>query len=262
MDTTFTAVAAAAVVGAAVGTACTASRNAHAGPSQDPWSPRPNAGRGPKLKRVPELSSAVSYTYVCEPYSGKIPPAAAGRETRVLHCLRHAQGTHNVAVATEGEKAYSNWKYRDARLTPAGIDQAKTAIPTWRKLTFDSILVSPLSRCLQTAVTAIPSGAGKMFATELIRERYGLNPCDLRREKSELTKEFPGVNFSPLENETDNLWTPEREPLPTLQKRANDFLAFVFESNECGKTVGVVTHNDFLTMLLYDSALIMGPRCE
>jgi hypothetical protein len=194
LDTTVVA-AAAAVVGAAAGAMCARPGEPSRTGKEDPWSPRPNPGRGPVLKRAPELSTAVSYTYLCEPFnpsSDKIPQDAAGKETRVLHCLRHAQGTHNVAVATEGEKAYSNWTYRDARLTPPGIEQAKTAIPTWRKLKVDNILVSPLSRCLQTAVTAIPSGAGKMFASELIWERYGSNPCDLRREKSELSKEFPG----------------------------------------------------------------------
>jgi len=205
---------------------------------------------------VPASSGTAVFAYTCEPLTGEVPTS---EKTRVLHCLRHAQGTHNIAVATEGEGAYANWDYRDARLTPTGFEQAKSAVAKMATLECDAILVSPLSRTIQTAVTAIPSGCDRMFALELIRERYGLNPCDLRREKNELQKEFPMINFDTLENETDHLWSPEREPLPTLQKRANDFLAYIFENAFCGRQVGIVTHNDFLTMLLYDSALIMGP---
>lgn len=208
----------------------------------------------------------VHRAYRCDPLMGgpgdATRPRAPGTETRVLHCLRHAQGTHNVAVATHGCEAYTMWKFRDARLTPVGVEQAKTAIETASKLRLDTVLVSPLSRTLQTAQIGMPDayGSGKMRVCELIRERHGLNPCDLRREKHELETEFPGVNFDDASfSETDQLWSATREPLPELQARANAFLDYIFESPLCGEHVGIVTHNDFLTMLLYDSALEMGP---
>ena len=44
----------------------------------------------------------VHRAYRCDPLMGgpgdATRPRAPGTETRVLHCLRHAQGTHNVAV--------------------------------------------------------------------------------------------------------------------------------------------------------------------
>jgi broad specificity phosphatase PhoE len=96
-------------------------------------------------------------------------------------------------------------------------------------------------------------------ACELVRERIGLNPCDLRREKHELQGEFPEMDFSQLPTETDPYWSTERESLPALQQRVNSFLAYLFESDTCScDFLGVVTHNDFLTMLLYDSALAMA----
>jgi broad specificity phosphatase PhoE len=200
-------------------------------------------------------SAAVRYVYSCEGFSGT-PPADAA-DAKVVHFIRHAQGHHNLAVATEGEQAYANWAWRDSRLTPKGLEQSAEAAPVTDRMKFDTVLVSPLSRTLQTAINAVPSMHGKMVAEELVRERIGLNPCDLRREKNVLVKEFPEVNFDQLCSETDALWSTERESLHALQDRCDAFLECLFEgpATKDATYVGVVTHNDFLTMLLYDSSL-------
>ena len=53
-------------------------------------------------------------------------PALAAGPHKVVHLVRHAQGTHNLAVLQLGgvdggpEDEYKNWKWYDARLTPLG----------------------------------------------------------------------------------------------------------------------------------------------
>ena len=200
-------------------------------------------------------SVAAEYSYSCDAFDGA--PPADTRDAKVVHFIRHAQGQHNLAVATEGEQAYTNWTWRDSRLTPTGIEQSAAAAPVTDKMKFDVVLCSPLSRTLQTAVQAVPSMHGKIVADELCRERVGLNPCDLRREKNVLVKEFPEVSFEHLSGETDADWSVNRETLSALQDRCDEWLAGLFDGpaskDKC--YIGCVTHNDFLTMLLYDSSL-------
>ena len=199
--------------------------------------------------------AAVRYVYQCDGSNGLPPPDK--RVAKVVHFIRHAQGHHNLAVAKAGEQAYTSWELRDAQLTPEGLEQSAKVARITDRMKFDVVLVSPLSRTLQTAVKAIPSMHGKMYAEELVRERIGLNPCDFRREKNVLLKEFPEVSFDQLSSEADALWSTERESLPALQDRCDAFLEYLFEGSitKDAACVGVVTHNDFLTMLLYDSSL-------
>ena len=195
------------------------------------------------------------YVYQCDDFTGLPPPDAS--IAKVVHLIRHAQGHHNLAAAKAGAQAYTSWELRDARLTPEGLEQSAKVARVTDRMKFDVVLVSPLSRTLQTAVKAVPSMHGKMYAEELVRERIGLNPCDFRREKNILMKEFPEVSFDQLSSEADALWSMERESLPALQDRCDAFLECLFEGSitKDAAYVGVVTHSDFLTMLLYDSSL-------
>lgn len=108
-------------------------------------------------------SVAAEYSYSCDAFDGA--PPADTRDAKVVHFIRHAQGQHNLAVATEGEQAYTNWTWRDSRLTPTGIEQSAAAAPVTDKMKFDVVLCSPLSRTLQTAVQAVPSMHGKIVTT-------------------------------------------------------------------------------------------------
>ena len=186
--------------------------------------------------------------------------------------IRHAEGTHNVAerestftpkenVLLAENTGMTHW---DARLTPKGEDQCaalKNSIRgdgVWgyaKPLNLDLVVVSPLTRCLQTAVLSLgdPSGAGAppFLASELCRERVAdfmcdghltltlalartltltrtltrtlartvvrtLTRCDGHRNKSELAAEFPGVDVSPNPNPN-----PNPNPDPNLTPNPN-----------------------------------------
>lgn len=94
--------------------------------------------------------------------------APANTTYKLLYLGRHGQGDHNVAESTYGTAAWdSYWSlqegngtlvFSDAHLTATGIEQARTANRTWRKLLEEekapapqTYYVSPLYRCLQTA---------------------------------------------------------------------------------------------------------------
>lgn len=161
---------------------------------------------------------------------------------------------HNQAVAAKGgdEEEYKNWDWHDSRLTELGKSQASALRPTMEKYKLDVVLVSPLSRAILTGLLAIPEGP-PFIIEDSIRERIGTHPCDQRRARAAIKADFPTVDVSTLEHEEDEKWSPEREPMPDLIARANNFCYATKARKETA--IAIVTHNDFLTALLFDSDL-------
>jgi len=196
-------------------------------------------------------------------------PSRRARARRLAHPLsslrassRHrAQGTHNLAVLEAGgqdggsgvaEAEYKNWEWLDARLTPLGESQARALRPTMAAHRVDVVLTSPLSRTIQTALLAIPEGP-PFVVEDGCRERIGTHPCDKRRSRAELRADFPRIVLDGLAAEEDDKWTEAREPEHELNMRAGRFCATLAARPE--EAIAVVTHNDFLTALLFSSAL-------
>lgn len=199
--------------------------------------------------------------YTAHPLTSLATIQASGSPHKIVHLIRHAQGTHNLAVLESGgadgghgdkEEEYKNWKWHDARLTPLGEDQAKTLQDTLAGVHIDIVLVSCLSRAIQTGLIGIPAGP-PFVAFELIRERIGTHPCDKRRSRDALTADFPSVDFGGLATAEDSEWTEEREPMEALVGRADAFLDAIAARPEA--SIAAVSHNDFLTALLFDSSL-------
>lgn len=89
--------------------------------------------------------------------------------TKVLHLIRHGEGFHNVAGGAD-PAAYRHWDWEDAHLTPAGWEQALALRahlaglgPAFRP---GLVVVSPLTRTLQTAAGVFGSGPWQPPAAE------------------------------------------------------------------------------------------------
>ena len=183
--------------------------------------------------------------------------AGATKSFALTHPRSSPPGTHNLAVLQAGghdgglqEEEYKNWAWHDARLTDLGKEQAAGLLPKMAAHTVDVVLVSPLSRAVQTGLLGVPPGP-PFVATELLRERNGRHPCDKRRARTALTADFPTVDFSALTAEEDDSWTPEREPWADLVGRAGAFLRLLVTRPEAH--IAAVTHNDFLQALLLEA---------
>jgi broad specificity phosphatase PhoE len=213
--------------------------------------------------------------------------------TKKIHFIRHAEGYHNVATKTTGSNEclkrgncsageHALW---DAKLTPYGIEQGEelreylaTRPSGGRSFTaFDLVVVSPLTRTLQTAEAIFgpprtpgvpafldpgqaPEGSPeseiattravprpRILVREECRERWGLYVCDGRRPIREIVKEFPGFDFSELQYDEDCFYTDEREPDEHCCERAVQFLDWLNQRPE--KCIAVVTHSSFLRHL-------------
>lgn len=211
--------------------------------------------------------------------------------TKKIHFIRHAEGYHNVKTAEtgsntclhRGDVAAKDHPLWDARLTPKGIQQAQELReylahrPSGgRSFTaFDLVVVSPLTRTLETAkhifgrprTPGMPAfldpgkapenteehamghrvPAPRILVREECRERWGEYVCDGRRNMSEIVKEFPGFDFSEVEYDEDMFYEDERESDPHCWDRAVTFLEWLNKRPE--KCIAVVTHSSFLRHL-------------
>lgn len=224
----------------------------------------------------------------------------ADPDSKLLLLVRHGQAISNWLSDTLGpdewfgveEKcSYTNdngttYGVFDADLTDMGQSEASAlnamlgSAGWFPKLTggkTTSALVSPLSRCLQTAELVMEGlPIDNVQVEEAIRETLGEDTCDARRSMSNpdpahreriqgpcpfdegLAKRFPYFNFKivnasdpgfGLKSDADKLWTKERENQKDQTKRALRFLENVFAYSE-EKVVLVVTHSGFARSIL------------
>lgn len=211
--------------------------------------------------------------------------------TKKVHFIRHAEGYHNVATKESGdnhcllrgEAPAAAHKLYDSRLTPKGIAQSKklkehlASRPSGSRsfTAFDLVVVSPLTRTLETAlhVFGAPREPGKpafldqveapagtpehavgvkvapprFLVREECRERWGHYVCDGRRPIREIAAEFPKFDFSEIEYDDDVFYSDEREPDEHCCDRAVRFLEWLNKRPE--KCIAVVTHSSFLRHL-------------
>ena len=132
--------------------------------------------------------------------------AFSAESAKVVHLVRHGQGTHNVEAALHGAAAYAMASLQDARLDETGRAQARALGVRLReaRIHVDVALVSPLSRTIETACLMFPDGCGvPLVAVEMCREAHGGHPCDQRRPISAIRHEFPRVDYSLVETDDD-----------------------------------------------------------
>ena len=91
----------------------------------------------------------------------------------------------------------------------------------------------------------------KIIAHDKVKEYpQGLQICNKRREKLELEKQFPGIDFSGLDSESDEMWRDDRlEEIEELRERIEQFktmLQGLVEPN-----IAIVSHSAYLSQFLY-----------
>jgi broad specificity phosphatase PhoE len=165
----------------------------------------------------------------------------------VVHFIRHGKASHNEAAEKYGDCVYQKDEYKDARLVETGKAQANDLHRyVSQKIKTEFVIVSPLSRAMQTALIAFEGRPCTFTAHELCREQIGSHLCDMRRSVPELQADFPAINFGLLLTAEDTLYTPEREPKTSLICRCQKFLEFLKLIGASHTEVAVVTHSSFL----------------
>ena len=170
--------------------------------------------------------------------------------SKQLWCIRHGTAVHNVMAKDIGDKAYTD--YTDTPLVEKGQNEATELCKTWTELkNIEIVYVSPLTRTLQTA-TNIFKNSGKKFVAidELMEYPQGVHFCNKRKNKSELMKLFPHVDFSLIQEKSQYWNDTVFESVDDLKQRIQLFKDYVKETKQ--NNISVVAHSSFLKQFLYD----------
>ena len=168
----------------------------------------------------------------------------------LIHCVRHAQGYHNLSVA--------NHAIRDPDLTSYGKRQCQNLARTFPYHSSVCLIVaSPLRRTLYTALLSFPDQTIrrdiKIIALPEAQETAAV-PCDTGSEPAQLKEEFRGqpVDLSLVKdgwNSKVGKWSPNADALRARAKEVRQWLKARPE-----KEIVIVTHGGFLHYLNEDWA--------
>ena len=185
--------------------------------------------------------------------------ALEGAQVKDIYLIRHGEATHNVAPKPWGAELI------DARLTETGVQQAASLVTRVVDLPIEVVIVSPLTRALETATHGMQPLIERSIPfviAEECREQYGKNLPDQRRAVSAVAAEFPLVDWTPMQQQpdADTLFTADREPLDALTLRADRFLDLCMARPE--QHIAVVTHSSFLAALLNAAVRMTDAQAE
>ena len=163
----------------------------------------------------------------------------------MIHVIRHGQSLHNV------ERGYP---HRDAPLTEAGLEAAKeiriSVVP-------DLIVVSPMTRTIQTAVNAFPSilasgnSGPEMQIWPDLREAHDAN-CNKGLSRAEISTKFPQFSFAECPGE----WDYPVHSIEGATARAERVRRRLKELSGAYSNIVLITHRGFIAFL------VMGERFE
>ena len=167
-----------------------------------------------------------------------------------IWCIRHGTALHNVLYNTIGEEAYKSPKYTDTPLVDKGHMESISLGLSWNEtFKIDIVFVSPLTRTIQTAKNIFKDTDVKLVAIDEILEfPQGIEYCNKRKNKSELQKLNPTIDFS-LIPEISTYWK-SNENLYELKNRSQKFKDFLKKRQE--KKICIVSHSTFLKEFLFN----------
>jgi broad specificity phosphatase PhoE len=169
---------------------------------------------------------------------------------RKILCIRHGESTFNAAWSSSPVDPL----HFDARLSALGREQVRQAREVVLGYPVELVLVSPLTRALETAVGLFRDhpDAPAMRIVPLLRERVE-NSCDVGRAPTELASEFPALDFAHLSSvwwHTDGEADPRGvcvEPDAVVRARVDEFRRSLSGYDQ--DVIAIVGHGTFLRHL-------------
>ncbi|EPS35627.1 hypothetical protein H072_10963 [Dactylellina haptotyla CBS 200.50] len=159
----------------------------------------------------------------------------------LVHIIRHGHALHNID---------RNYPYRDPPLTAAGQNASKLIkIPSVP----DLIVISPMTRTIQTAMNAFPTLLGSADTPSQVevqiwpdlREAHDAN-CNKGLSRTELSVKFPQFDFTECSEE----WDYPPHTIERATTRAEIVRQRLKRLSKIYKNIAIITHRGFIAFLV------------
>ena len=170
--------------------------------------------------------------------------------SKLLYLIRHGKALHNEKFIEMGMdvNAFRIPEVIDSPLTGEGHNQSINLGNNWKdKYNIELVLVSPLTRTLETAMNIFGETNIPIISKEFLREYpIGRDTCNKRSDISKLKIKFPKIYFD-IEQEKDIYWKEQEEfmeNIDDLNSRINLMKKYIFNLKE--KNIAIVGHSSHL----------------
>ena len=166
--------------------------------------------------------------------------------SKALYLIRHGKALHNELFDSMGTKAFRIPDVIDSPLVKEGHKQSLHLGSSWlEKEEIEVVLVSPLTRALQTAQNIFQNTKIPILCQEFLREYpIGEDTCNKRSDTNILIQNFPLVDFSDIHSKTDTLWTEKRETINELDGRIQNMITYI--QNRPENKIAIVGHSSYI----------------
>ena len=168
-----------------------------------------------------------------------------------LYYVRHGQAQHNLLYNEIGKDAYLDPRVIDSSLTGVGIGQAQQLRNQCDLIApISIILVSPLTRCLETTEEMMHGFLHKprVIALDELIEWAATDTPNHRKPVSMLRERFPFVDFTNIQSDRS---VPLSDSIYALQERIDAFRSFVTSLGE-DERIMVVGHTSWFNKLIFN----------
>ena len=165
--------------------------------------------------------------------------------SKSLHLIRHGHSLHNELFHKIGVQAFRIPATIDSPLTQEGHLQSIELGHSWvLKKDIELVLVSPLTRTLETCMNIFGDTDIPMISHEFLREYpIGEDTCNKRSSLSLLKNKYPKIDFH-LDSDQDIFWRQEyRETMEELEGRLQIMINHLKDRKE--KNIAIVGHSSF-----------------
>ena len=162
-----------------------------------------------------------------------------------LYLIRHGHSLHNELFHKIGVEAFRIPETIDSPLTNEGHLQSIELGQSWqKKREIELVLVSPLTRTLDTAMNIFGDTDIPMISGEFLREYpIGEDTCNKRSSLTHLKNKYPKIKFN-LISDNDTLWTQDyRETIDELEQRLDEMIKYL--QNRSEKNIAIVGHSSY-----------------
>ena len=162
-----------------------------------------------------------------------------------LYLIRHGHSLHNELFHKIGVQAFRIPDCIDSPLTNEGHLQSIELGQSWQnKNEIELVLVSPLTRTLDTAMNIFGDTDIPMVSEEFLREYpIGEDTCNKRSSLTLLKNKYPRIDFN-LISDQDTLWTSEyRETIDELEQRLDKMVKYLQNRKE--NNIAIVGHSSY-----------------